>query len=151
MLSIHAWKYIRPVLYGLGVVIVLTLLWQNRNILNSQNHRAEPAFWLSLGDRLRDVSVIGLTEDYGYRMAYYGWDSIDNWPGTGDLAVRQLAGKPEKEIQTLIEKDIKGKNFFLVTWFEDYARQQELKTYLEKTYPVETGEGYLLFDIGHPY
>jgi 4-amino-4-deoxy-L-arabinose transferase-like glycosyltransferase len=151
ILSIQTWKYIRPALYGLSMAIVLTLLWQNRNILTSQDYRAEPAFWQSLGDRLRDVSVIGLTEDYGYRIAYYGWDSIDNWPGTGDIAVRKLAGRPEKEIQTLIEKDIKDKKYFLVTWFEDYARQPELKTYLEKTYPVETGEGYLLFDIGHPY
>jgi len=151
VLSIHAGKYIRSTMLGLCLVIVLMLLWQSRNILTSQDYRAEPAFWQALGDKLRDESVVGLTQDYGFRLAYYGWDSIDNWPGTGDLAVRKLAGRPEKEIQTLIEKDIKGKRYFLVTWFEDYARQPELKAYLEKTYPVETGEGYLLFDIGHPY
>ena len=42
ILSIHTRKYIRPMLYGLSMVIVLTLLWQNRNILNSEDYRAEP-------------------------------------------------------------------------------------------------------------
>lgn len=150
ILSIHVWKYAKPVLVGLSMVIVLLLIWQNRNILTSQDYRAEPAFWLSLGDRLRDEPVIGLTQDYGYRIAYYGWDSIANWPGSGDMAVRKLAGRPEKDIGKLIENEINGKAYFLVTWFDDYARQPELKTYLENTYPVETGNGYLLFDLKHP-
>lgn len=150
ILSIHIWKNARSVLISLSLVIVLILVWQNRNILTSQDHRAEPAFWLSLGDKLRDDPVVGLTQDYGYRIAYYGWSSITNWPGSGDMAVRKLAGRPEKDIQTRIEKVIKGKGYFLVTWFDDYSRQPVLKAFLEKNYPVEAGDGYLLFDLRHP-
>ena len=150
ILSIHIWKNARSVLLGLSLVIVLILVWQNRNILTSQDYRAEPAFWMSLGDKLRNEPVVGLTQDYGYRIAYYGWDSIANWPGSGDLTVRKLAGRPDKDIQTRIEKEIKGKAYFLVTWFDDYARQPVLKAYLEKNYPVEAGDGYLLFDLRHP-
>jgi 4-amino-4-deoxy-L-arabinose transferase-like glycosyltransferase len=91
ILSIHTWKYVRSVLLALSLLIVLLLVWQNRNILTSQDYRAEPAFWQSLGDRLRDEPVVGLTQDYGYRLAYYGWDSISNWPGSGDINVRKLA------------------------------------------------------------
>ncbi len=150
IISIQTWKLVRPVMLAVSLVIVLLLVWQNRNILTSQDYRAEPAFWLNLGDRLRDEPVVGLTQDYGYRLAYYGWDSISNWPGSGDLNVRKLAGRPEKDIQSLIEKDIKGKGYFLVTWFDDFNRQTELKTYLENTYPVESGTGYLLFDLRNP-
>lgn len=150
ILSIHIGKNTRSVLLSLSLVIVLILVWQNRNILTSQDHRAEPAFWLSLGDKLRNDPVVGLTQDYGYRIAYYGWSSITNWPGSGDMAVRKLAGRPEKDIQTRIEKVIKGKGYFLVTWFDDYSRQPVLKAFLEKNYPVEAGDGYLLFDLRHP-
>lgn len=150
ILSIHTWKYIRQASIALCLGIILLLSWQNRNILTSQDYRSEPAFWLKLGDRLRNEPVIGLTQDYGYRLAYFGWDSIANWPGSGDMAVRKLAGRPQKDIQTTIEKELAGKAYFLVTWFDDYNRQPELKSYLEKTYPVETGNGYLLFDLLNP-
>jgi 4-amino-4-deoxy-L-arabinose transferase-like glycosyltransferase len=142
-----SWKYIRQALMAVTLIIVLMLVWQSRRILTSHDYRSEPDFWLSLGDRLRDEPLIGLTQDYGYRMAYYGWDSIKNWPGSGDFEVRRLAGKPEKDMKDLITKEITGRTYFLVTLFEDYARQTELKEYLEANYPVETGDGYLLFKL----
>ena len=150
MVALHKGRLIRPLLVGLTLTITALLLWQNRSILNGIDYRAEPAFWRVLGDKLRNESVVGLTQDYGYRMAYYGWDSIANWPGSGDLALRDMAGRPEKDLQALIEKEVKGKTRFLVTWFDDYARQPELKDYLESTYPVERGDGYLVFDLTHP-
>jgi len=140
----------KPLLSFLVILPVLLLLWQNREILKSQDYRAEPAFWRSLGDRLRDFPVVGLTQDYGYRLAYYGWDSIANWPGSGDIEVRNLAGKNVKDFQELVAKEISGKSYFLVTWFEDYARQPDLKTYLENNYPKEIGTGYELFDLTKP-
>ena len=149
-ISINPWKYIRQALIGLTLIIVLALVWQNRRILVSQDFRSETVFWQELGEKLRKEPVLGLTQDYGYRLAYFGWNSIENWPGSGDFEVRKLAGRPEKNIPVLIEKELIGRGYFLVTWFDDYARQPELKVYLENKYPVESGEGYLLFDIRHP-
>jgi 4-amino-4-deoxy-L-arabinose transferase-like glycosyltransferase len=132
------------------LVVVGLAVWPARNALRGEDYRTEPAFWRTLGDRLRDEPVVGLTQDYGYRMAFYGWDSITNWPGSGDLAVRQLAGRVTPEFEEMFQNFSEGKSYFLVTWFDDYQRQQSLRAYLETHYPVESGAGYLLFDLQHP-
>lgn len=132
------------------IVVVGLAVWPARDALRSVDYRAEPAFWRTLGDRLRDKPVVGLTQDYGYRMAFYGWDSITNWPGSGDVAVRQLAGRVTPEFEEMFQKYADGKSYFLVTWFDDYDRQPSLRSFLQGHYPVESGEGYLLFDLQHP-
>lgn len=141
------WKY-AP--FAAAILMVLAGFWSGRLTLLKDDYRAEPAFWLLLGDRLRDYPVIGLTQDYGYRMAYYGWDSIENWPGSGDLTLRQMAGKDKGDILELLEKNIAGKHYFLVTWFDDFDRQVEVRDYLDAHFTVEAGAGYRLYDLTHP-
>lgn len=150
IIHLHPWRYTRQFLSSGILVLVLLLFWNNRNILLSQDYRQEPAFWQALGDRLRFESVIGLTQDYGYRSAYYGWKNIQNWPGSGDFEVRELAGRPKKDVQAMFEKEFDGKSYFLVTWLEDYERQAELKQYLETNFSVETSDGYLLYNLTEP-
>jgi 4-amino-4-deoxy-L-arabinose transferase-like glycosyltransferase len=134
----------------LQVAILAAAFWSGRLVLTAQDYYQEPVFWRSLGDRLRDTSVIGLTQDYGYRMAYYGWDNIENWPSTGDLAIRDLAGKDHDDTISLLEKQIEGKNYFLVTWFEEFDRQPEIKKYLTSRFNAEQGDGYLMYDLLNP-
>lgn len=133
-----------------GILLFLILgagFWMNRLILTSNDYRPEVTFWRTLGDRLREESVIGLTQDYGYRIAFYGWDSIENWSGSGDLALRDMAGRSKGDVVALLEKRIEGKKYFLVTWFDDFTRQKDVRDYLYAHFPVETGDGYLLFDL----
>jgi 4-amino-4-deoxy-L-arabinose transferase-like glycosyltransferase len=141
----------RPILtFTLQVALLAAAFWSGRLVLTGQNYYAEPAFWRALGDRLRDTSVLGLTQDYGYRMAFYGWDSIENWPSTGDLAIRDLAGKGQADPVAVLEKQIAGKHYFLVTWFDEFERQGAVKSYLHSHFQAEQGDGYLLFDLQNP-
>ncbi len=142
-------KWVIPV-NTLLVLIIMASFLSGRLLLLGQDYRSEPAFWRNLGDRLRDSSVLGLTQDYGYRMAYYGWDTIENWPSTGDLAIRDLAGKDKGDVISLLEKQITGEQYFLVTWFEEFNRQPEVKDYLTSHFAVEQGDGYLLFNLLEP-
>jgi hypothetical protein len=42
-------------------------------------------------------------------------------------------------------------NYFLVTDFDEFDRQSELKERLFSSYPVYLeGDGYLIFDLRHP-
>lgn len=145
----NPWKHSRQVLGILLAALVAMGFWSNRLTLESQNYQEEVAFWQQMGDRLRGSPVLGLTEDYGYRMSYYGWYSIENWPGSGDLAVRDLAGR-QKDPLELLQKALEGRRYFLVTWMDDFNRQSEVKEYLFAHYRYERGDRYILFDLNQP-
>jgi hypothetical protein len=145
----NPWKNSRLILGILMVALAAAAFWSNRITIQSNDFRPEVAFWRQLGDRLRDESVIGLTQDYGYRMEFYGWDSINNWMSSGDLALRDMAGRKQDSL-SLLKAQIEGKHYFLVTWFDDFDRQKDVKDYLYATYPYEQGDGYVLFDLTQP-
>lgn len=148
-LSRNTWRGARAVLGVLMILLAGAGFWTDRLILAGEDYSKEVLFWQQMGNRLRDYPVVALTQDYGYRMAYYGWYNLENWPGSGDLAVRDLAGISKDPLAKLKET-AKGRRYFLVTWFEDFDRQAEVKSYLNQNYSVERGDGYLLFDLADP-
>lgn len=126
--------------------------WSARDSLASASYRHEEAFWAEIGNVLgHDASVIGLTQDYGYRLAYWGWQSSSAWYTSADINVRYMAGQDEADIADKFAQDIAGKQYFLVTMFGEFDNQPVIKDYLHSHYPVyaETDE-YLIFDLEHP-
>lgn len=136
----------------LGVTLFLCAaagFWNDRLILLDNEYRTEANFWQQMGDRVRDYSVVALTEDYGYRITYFGWCTLYNWPSSGDFTVRDMAGRVKDPVK-ILEKTLEGRHYFLVTWFEDFNRQQGVKDYLYSHYPYEQGDRYILFDLSQP-
>jgi hypothetical protein len=137
----------------LGVVVV-GLAVQGyagaRQILDS-DYRNEPSFWADIGDKLgHHASVIGLTQDYGYRLAYWGWQSSSAWFTSDDINLRYLAGE-NIDVAQQFKDDVAGKQFFLVTMFGELDNQPVIKNLLYSDYPIfsETDE-YIIFDLQHP-
>jgi hypothetical protein len=126
-------------------------MWNVRVELVRDDDRAEPQFWADLGEKLgRSSSVIGLTQDYGNRLAYWGWKITEQWPTTGDQNLRKLAGKA-KTFDEIFTERVEGKQYFLITNFNQFDRQQELKDKLFSAYPVvEQTSEYIIFDLQHP-
>lgn len=134
------------ILFGIGFE-----MWNVRVELVKKDYRTEPQFWADLGDKLgRPTPVLGLTQDYGNRLAYWGWKITEQWPTTGDQNLRELAGVA-KTFDEIFTERVEGKQYFLVTNFNQFDRQQELKDKLFNTYPIveETSE-YIIFDLHHP-
>jgi hypothetical protein len=150
LLEINPGKVFKPALGVLCAAALVGAFWVNWSAIKANNFSDQPAFWRSLGDKLRGSSTLALTQDYGYRLEYYGWDNAENWPASGDFYVRELAGKPKSDILKKIENDIQGRQYFLVTLMDDFDRQPVLKEYLNANYPVEKGDGYLIYDLTHP-
>lgn len=126
-------------------------MWNVRVELVRNDYRSEPQFWAALGDKLGHSSlVIGLTQDYGNRLAYWGWKTTDQWPTTGDQNLRELAGKA-KTFDEIFTERVEGKDYFLVTNFNQFDRQSELKDKLFDTYSIlEQTSDYIIFDLQHP-
>jgi hypothetical protein len=126
-------------------------MWKVRVELVKDDYRAEPQFWSELGDKLgHSTPVIGLTHDYGNRLAYWGWKTTDQWPTVGDQNLRELAGRA-KSFDEIFAERIQGKQYFLVTNFNQFNRQADLKDKLFSTYPtLEQSPEYIIFDLQHP-
>ena len=136
-----------------ALVIGLVLLyagqqaWSVRSTLRSVDYRPEAAFWQSLGNELRDYSVVGITQDYGFRMQYWGWDNVENWPSTGDFAKSALTGG-QVDLKALFEAKTTGKQLFLVTDLDQLDSQPGLKEILYNDYSIfDQGNGYIIFDL----
>ena len=137
------------------VVVVLVGIavpaWYSRDMIVRQNYYNEPKFWAEIGDKLgHDGGVIGLTQDYGYRLAYWGWQPADNWFTSADIGLRYLAGQDVDPLKTF-KQDTSGKKYFLVTMFGEFDKQPAVKKLLNKNYPIyaETDE-YIIYDLQHP-
>jgi hypothetical protein len=116
-----------------------------------EDNRHEPAYWQEMASYLpTDGKILALTQDYGYRLMYYGWRKVILWPTVGDQTLSDLRGNG-KNFAGFFSKRSEGKNYFLVTAFNQFDRQPELKQYLNDTYPVlAEGDGYLIYDLVHP-
>ncbi len=125
--------------------------WYSRDLIVNQDYRNEPAFWAAIGDKLgHGPGVIGLTQDYGYRLAYWGWQGSAAWLTSADLGVRYLAGQ-DIDLMANFREDTAGKRYFVVTMFGEFDKQPQIKDLLNKNYPIyaQTDE-YVIFDLEHP-
>ncbi|MCX6036385.1 MAG: glycosyltransferase family 39 protein [Chloroflexi bacterium] len=142
-----------PRLVLVGIVLVGLAVQSyaaGRQIVDS-DYRNEPSFWAEIGDKLgHGTGVIGLTQDYGYRLAYWGWQGSAAWFTSADFGVRYLAGQ-DVNIMEKFTEDTAGKQYFLVTMFGELDNQPVVKDLLYTHYPIfaQTDE-YVIFDLQHP-
>ncbi len=133
----------------LGMFIFST--WQALIPLYGQNYRNEPAYWQQIASYLPgNGKILALTQDYGYRLMYYGWRKVVLWPNRGEIKLSILRGS-NKEFEEFFKKRIDGKSYFLITAFGQYEDQPALQQMLSDNFPIlAQGNGYLIFDLQHP-
>lgn len=134
-----------------AIIILLfglfSILWDVRNQMKSVDYRPEAAMWAKIGDQLgHERNTVALTQDYGSRLQYWGWQIVDSWPTSGDLYyVDARGGQPS--LDKLFNELAGKKKFFLVTDFDELEFQPQLKERLS-TYPIfAEGEGYIIYSL----
>lgn len=107
--------------------------WIARSVLLAEDYRNAGAYWVEVGQAIpTDGRAVGYTQDYGFRLMYYGWRAISLLPEqiTAEEFLDQYAGA----------------DYFVVT-----ARNQmsdDLAEYLRDAYPViAEGGGYAVYDL----
>jgi 4-amino-4-deoxy-L-arabinose transferase-like glycosyltransferase len=139
----------------LFAVIVLVWIaypaWVSIAEQKQENYRNEPAYWQGIASYLPDDGkIVALTQDYGYRLMYYGWRKVRLWPTRGERTLSSLRGS-EKEFEEYFEKRIGGRKYFLITSFNQFNSQPDLREMLRDNYPIYAeGSGYLIFDLDNP-
>ena len=141
----------RLILTAVVLIGVAIPVWYARDLIVNSDYSNEPKFWAQIGDKLgHDGGVIGLTQDYGYRLAYWGWQGEANWFTSADIGLRYLAGQNVDLLKTF-KQDTAGKKYFLVTMFGELDKEPTVKDLLYKNYSIyaQTDE-YVIFDLQHP-
>ncbi len=119
--------------------------------LNQSDFRDKAAYFTELGNIVgHDVSVVALTEDYGYPLSFWSYIGPSLWPRTADRDLKNIVGASDPGFQQLFKELTVGKDVFLVTMPDEFDKQTDLKEHLLNTYPVQQGDGYYIFDLAHP-
>jgi len=133
---------------GILLGLVFANIYQARNTLNKTDYRNEPQFWQEIARELAPYGpAVGLTQDYGLRLTYWGGISIANWFTADEIQLRQASGQ-QVDFDQLFEEKTENANAFLVTLVDEYAKQEDLKHILDGNYPqVSSTPGVWLYDL----
>jgi len=144
-------KLYQALFAGIVLVGIAFSAWQSISGFKSEDFRSEPAYWQEIASYLpTDGKIIALTQDYGYRLMYYGWRKVTLWPNRGERTLSSLRGS-EKEFEDYFAKRTEGKVYFLITAFNQLDDQPDLKQNLQEHYPlVAQGKGYLIYGLTQP-
>ena len=142
----------RAVLAALVIFIVAAQVWNVHVTLVREDWRPDADFWVKLGEKLGHNSgpVLTISQDYGYRLAYWGWQDVDPWYSTGDLELRALDNRAI-DLSQRLEDRVAGKKFLVVTQAKNFASQPAIRLYIIRHFPIYArGKGYVIYDLAHP-
>ncbi len=144
-------RFWQTVVLGIFVLGIGFASWEAILPQYRDDYRHEPPYWEEIGNQLpTDGKILALTQDYGYRIMYYGWRKVILWPNRGEIALSELRGEG-KEFEDYFNRRSEGMNYFLITAFRQLDEQADLKAHLQQNYPVYAeGSGYLIYDLAHP-
>jgi hypothetical protein len=122
--------------------------WAARSVLASDAYKDAPALWRSIGEAIpEDADVVGLTQDYGYDLMYWGWRKVRPWPVRTALSDLRAG---DRNIQARFAELTAGTDYFLVTAFGQLESQPSLRQALNGYAVAAEGEGFILYDLNAP-
>jgi hypothetical protein len=140
----------RAAVTGVFLYAVLAGVWDARTELAAVDYRPQAHMWAEIGDVLQHgPNVVALTQDYGSRLQYWGWQNSIIWPNSGDTEYHEARGG-SIDFPELFDKFTAGNAYFLVTDFEELDRQPVLKQRLQGYSTFAQGDGYIVYDLQKP-
>jgi 4-amino-4-deoxy-L-arabinose transferase-like glycosyltransferase len=133
---------------GMASILILGMLG-GAYLYSQEDYRHEPNYYQTVASFVSPESrIIALSQDYGFRLAYFGWRYVNPWQGldklldgTTELIARQ---SDSKGFTSAIEKY----DFFIITRMGDFREDNLLSRQLVDHYPVfQEGGGYRIYDL----
>lgn len=146
--TIHRWQ--RSVVYVILMLGLFMSVWNIRNQMKAVDYRPAGQMWTEIGELVRGARVVALTENYGSRLEYWGWHTANTWPSLGELQHSELKGGTIDSFDEMFADYIEKRDLFLVTDFDEFNAQIQLRERLS-SYPVYgEGDGYVIYDLRKP-
>lgn len=136
-----------------AVGLVLAALVINTYTARTQIKRSgaveQTAAWQAIGQTIGSgAGVVALVPDYGCGMKYWGWDTPIIWPSVDEM--RFLEGGVTADFNALYQERAAGRDYFVVTMFDELDRQPGLKKVLAGLPVLKEGPGYRIYDLRQP-
>lgn len=135
------------VIIGLAAIVLLGVGGTHYR-LYQEDYRHEPGwYWMVAGKVDREAKIAVLSQDYGNRIAYYGWIKPKVWIGSrGDYG--ELTGKASDPFEEKFNQFFEHMDYFIVTRMNSLERQERLHKKLQETYQIhDQGGGYVIYDL----
>lgn len=126
-------------------------LWNIRAEMKRTDYRPDAQMWAEISEKIGDKNAAGLTQDYGSRLAYWGWKSITSWPTYGDLLYHDDLRGAQRNFEQQFANIAFKKDLFLVTDFNELNRQPSLKEKISGYSIFAESDGYILFDLANSH
>ena len=145
-------RWMRSAAYLVLIYGLFSVVWDTRNQMKAVDYRPQAAMWAEIGDKFaKDARVIALTQDYGSRLQYWGWQTVATWPYVGDQGYASIRDATFA-FDHLFNRYSSKMSYFLITDFDEFKRQPALEERLYTSYPIYSqGDGYLIFDLKNPF
>jgi len=145
--KLTAAKFARLAAYGILLLGLFATLWNLRAEMKRVDYRPEAQMWAEISEKIGDKNTAGLTQDYGSRLAYWGWKTLTSWQTYGDLVYHDDLRGAQSDFEQQFESIAAKKELFLVTDFDQLNRQPFLKEKLSGYSIFAEGDGYIIFDL----
>jgi len=137
----------RSAVYIILLYAMFAVVWDVRDEMKAVDYRPQAAMWVEIGEKVEHKkNVVGLTQDYGSRLEYWGLTTAENWYTSGDIYYLEVRGGKRSFDKTF--DDVMGRrDYFLVTDFDELGLQPELKERLSAYQIYAEGEGYIIYNL----
>lgn len=143
-------RWVKILSLGLAALSVAYPAFLTRSALVGNDYRGEAGGWAEIGQALpTDGRIIAVTQDYGYRLIYYGWRQVELWPSRADMESFALQGhNADPDFVRSFNQRTAGFRYFLITNFGEFEGQPDLKAHLEANFPIaRQGPTFVVYDL----
>jgi hypothetical protein len=133
---------------GLGIILMIGM-GGGYYMLQEDDYRYEPIYYKKVAGFVgHESKVIALSQDYGYRIAYYGWIRPKFWKIRGNIDLTPNLNGEMDSFEEYFREYTAGYDYFIVTTMNELRRQERLSEELYGHYPiVAEGGGYVIFNL----
>ena len=133
---------------GLGIILLVGM-GGGYYMLQEDDYRNEPYFYKKVADFVgHESKVIVLSQDYGNRIAYFGWIKPKLWKIKGNIDQAPNLNSEMDPFEEYFREYTAGYDYFVITRVSEFHRQEQLHDLLYEYFDVfEEGGGYIIFDL----
>jgi len=142
-------KNLAPLIWSGVVILIITGMGGGYWLLTKDDYRHEPPYYQKVANFVSpEDKVVALSQDYSYRLGYFGWRSVIPWRGSEDLQYIELKDATIDPFAERFSRFSSDFDYFIITNLDEFKRQEDLFNELNDHYLVFVeGGGYIIFDL----
>ena len=131
------------------VLVVLVGMGGGYYLLTLEDYRHEPPYYQKVADFVGpENKIVALSQNYAYRLSYFGWRVAIPWQGPENLAFSELKNSEIDSFAERFSRYRENFDYFIITNNKEFRRQEDLYNELFDHYPVHAeGGGYIIFNL----